>query len=147
MVFWHDASVLTLTAINCCHLFAKQNKFCFCAYFDLSKFLKNLHFRRLPKASALSDQVTLKQKELINHRWEFRFPIANQYTRKWWSQTVSNRRPPGCKPGALPAELWPPKSKALSINSLPKTEIYSHTVFGGSGWIWTTDLSLIRAAL
>jgi hypothetical protein len=26
---------------------------------------------------------------------------------KWWSQTGSNRRPPECKSGALPAELWP----------------------------------------
>ena len=26
---------------------------------------------------------------------------------KWWSQTGSNRRPPACKAGALPAELWP----------------------------------------
>ena len=25
----------------------------------------------------------------------------------WWSQTGSNRRPPECKSGALPAELWP----------------------------------------
>ncbi len=25
----------------------------------------------------------------------------------WWSQTGSNRRPPPCKGGALPAELWP----------------------------------------
>ena len=28
----------------------------------------------------------------------------------WWSQTGSNRRPPACKAGALPAELWPRKS-------------------------------------
>jgi hypothetical protein len=27
----------------------------------------------------------------------------------WWSQTGSNRRPPACKAGALPAELWPPQ--------------------------------------
>src|SRR5690606_35735514 len=27
--------------------------------------------------------------------------------RKWWSQSGSNRRPPACKAGALPAELWP----------------------------------------
>ena len=27
--------------------------------------------------------------------------------RKWWSQTGSNRRPPACKAGALPTELWP----------------------------------------
>ena len=26
---------------------------------------------------------------------------------KWWSQSGSNRRPPRCKHGALPAELWP----------------------------------------
>ena len=26
----------------------------------------------------------------------------------WWSQTGSNRRPPACKAGALPTELWPP---------------------------------------
>ena len=25
----------------------------------------------------------------------------------WWSQTESNRRPPECKSGALPTELWP----------------------------------------
>ena len=29
----------------------------------------------------------------------------------WWSQTESNRRPPACKAGALPTELWPPRSK------------------------------------
>ena len=29
--------------------------------------------------------------------------------KKWWSQTGSNRRPPACKAGALPAELWPLK--------------------------------------
>ena len=27
--------------------------------------------------------------------------------RVWWSQTGSNRRPPACKAGALPTELWP----------------------------------------
>ncbi len=27
----------------------------------------------------------------------------------WWSQAGSNRRPPACKAGALPAELWPRK--------------------------------------
>jgi|AraplaMF_Col_mLB_1032019.scaffolds.fasta_scaffold71971_2 hypothetical protein len=27
------------------------------------------------------------------------------YTGKWWRMTGSNRRPPACKAGALPAEL------------------------------------------
>ena len=25
----------------------------------------------------------------------------------WWSRSGSNRRPPECKSGALPTELWP----------------------------------------
>ena len=40
-----------------------------------------------------------------------RFPPACQpklrSSEGWWSQTGSNRRPPACKAGALPAELWP----------------------------------------
>ena len=31
---------------------------------------------------------------------------------RWWSQTGSNRRPPACKAGALPTELWPLRQKA-----------------------------------
>ena len=31
--------------------------------------------------------------------------------RRWWSQTGSNRRPPACKAGALPTELWPRASR------------------------------------
>ena len=35
--------------------------------------------------------------------------ISNGASGIWWSQTGSNRRPPACKAGALPAELWPRK--------------------------------------
>jgi hypothetical protein len=31
----------------------------------------------------------------------------------WWSQTESNRRPPACKAGALPTELWPPVQESV----------------------------------
>ncbi len=34
------------------------------------------------------------------------YEISN-ITQPWWSQTGSNRRPPACKAGALPTELWP----------------------------------------
>jgi hypothetical protein len=37
---------------------------------------------------------------------------------RWWSQTGSNRRPPACKAGALPTELWP----RLAVNILYKPE-------------------------
>ena len=32
----------------------------------------------------------------------------------WWSQTGSNRRPPACKAGALPTELWPLQRSVIS---------------------------------
>ena len=33
---------------------------------------------------------------------------------RWWSQTGSNRRPPACKAGALPTELWPRQGSVIS---------------------------------
>jgi hypothetical protein len=52
----------------------------------------------------------------------------------WWSQTGSNRRPPACKAGALPAELWPRLRKPRFEN-------------GGPGKTRTSDLTLIKRAL
>ena len=37
-------------------------------------------------------------------------------TDKWWRMTGSNRRPPACKAGALPAELIPQDRNALKIS-------------------------------
>ena len=42
------------------------------------------------------------------------FCTDEQLSPDWWSQTGSNRRPPACKAGALPAELWPRKSVNLA---------------------------------
>ncbi len=43
---------------------------------------------------------------------DFQSFVCCYFTRRssWWSQSGSNRRPPACKAGALPAELWPPAS-------------------------------------
>jgi hypothetical protein len=35
----------------------------------------------------------------------------------WWSQTGSNRRPPACKAGALPTELWPLVQRELNVRA------------------------------
>ena len=47
--------------------------------------------------------------------------------RVWWTRPGSNRRPPGCKPGALPAELrahdWTPKHARQSYTSVFKNRI------------------------
>jgi hypothetical protein len=37
--------------------------------------------------------------------------------RTWWSQTGSNRRPPACKAGALPTELWPRQGTVVRCQS------------------------------
>ena len=39
----------------------------------------------------------------------------------WWSQTGSNRRPPACKAGALPTELWPLASQLSLLDILEWT--------------------------
>jgi hypothetical protein len=42
------------------------------------------------------------------------WPIIGSRPPIWWSQTGSNRRPPACKAGALPTELWPLRGSVIS---------------------------------
>src|SRR5579871_1647765 len=59
-----------------------------------------------------------------------RSKIALLMTRRddgWWSQPGSNRRPSGCKPDALPAELWPPAKWA---------EIVEPSRTRSCWWVW-----------
>ena len=55
-----------------------------------------------------------------------RDPAASS-SRRWWSQTGSNRRPPACKAGALPTELWPRKRKMVGLGrfELPTSRLSS----------------------
>ena len=56
-------------------------------------------------------------------------------TRDWWSQTGSNRRPPACKAGALPTELWPLSAGArLRTRRLAEPKPRS-----GEGWWSQTE--------
>ena len=77
----------------------------------------------------------------------------------WWSQPGSNRRPSGCKPDALPAELWPlvcwrksPRRFSRDPTRLPRAQGTALGPLcrgdtGGSGRSCTSDLTLIRGAL
>ena len=52
------------------------------------------------------------EERLVNARCEqsdksLKYGIPEIGLGNWWSQAGSNRRPPACKAGALPAELWP----------------------------------------
>ena len=46
----------------------------------------------------------------------------------WWSQTGSNRRPPACKAGALPTELWPRRRTEMDDGWLPSIRHLSSVV-------------------
>ena len=94
--------------------------------------------------------------------------------RQWWSVSGSNRRPPACKAGALPAELTPrivccpPAADVRSSPALgrlgaplgagyPTAQRAARSVrppeadnpgeLGGSRWTRTIDLTLIRRVL
>ena len=43
----------------------------------------------------------------LNPRAVAEYRLMVRIKGEWWSQAGSNRRPPACKAGALPAELWP----------------------------------------
>ena len=65
----------------------------------------------------------------VHHRWALEAPMGHGPDRlSWWSQTGSNRRPPACKAGALPTELWPLPS--TSVVGLGRVELPTSPLSG-----------------
>ena len=56
----------------------------------------------------------------------------------WWSQTGSNRRPPACKAGALPTELWPRRRSQSDRSRKPHVRNQRVDV-----WLLTSDFWLL----
>ena len=83
----------------------------------------------LLKNSRLMPQMQHQQQRSLA-RSELREQAALVLIDVWWRMTGSNRRPPACKAGALPAELIPLVGKD-----------------GGSGWSRTNDPRLIKTVL
>ena len=53
-------------------------------------------------------RMVLRMSQVAHSRTAFAVErTKGRQDRRWWSQTGSNRRPPACKAGALPTELWP----------------------------------------
>ena len=46
----------------------------------------------------------------------------------WWSQTGSNRRPPACKAGALPTELWPRSEDRCRMTEVRRVSILTSVI-------------------
>jgi hypothetical protein len=54
----------------------------------------------------------------------------------WWSQTGSNRRPPACKAGALPTELWPRLDPATNAVATFQAVIFKKIQPPREWWAW-----------
>ena len=71
----------------------------------------------------------------VHHAMKHELFSTDEPDPDWWSQTGSNRRPPACKAGALPAELWPQKSVSLPAFNLPPAAYRGAAKVGGPGKI------------
>ena len=111
-----------------------------------------------PKARAAQTRIRLQRSHGERTRGRAQPALRPAQRRPdWWSQTGSNRRPPACKAGALPAELWPqgdqlPSGAAIAPQAC-RCRIAGAGVRrqdpgnGGPGSTRTIDLTLIRGAL
>ena len=59
-----------------------------------------------PIKSSLHDVIQNRQRTEVRCKLVF-LRVISSHSKEWWSRTGSNRRPPACKAGALPAELIP----------------------------------------
>jgi hypothetical protein len=69
--------------------------------------LKRLPLRRTRAGNRMCFLFTMSMNPPAIAGETARRPDERRGIAVWWSQTGSNRRPPACKAGALPAELWP----------------------------------------
>ena len=82
--------------------------------------------RLINKFSATSKRYSII-KELCPIKWVLHNLFTYYPDLNWWRWTGSNRRPPACKAGALPAELHP-----QSLNTWPRFDKRSiKKVIGG----------------
>ena len=63
-----------------------------------------------------SRQTSIRQKQILIYRSQHL--LLTPVPRFWWRMTGSNRRPPACKAGALPAELIPRDPSHQTLESL-----------------------------
>ena len=77
---------------------------------EIARVARDFRHARSSERSPLHDVRQHAPRDRRDRR-EYRFASGRADSRSdstdWWSQTGSNRRPPACKAGALPTELWP----------------------------------------
>ncbi len=87
---------------------------------DLSKFKKFTRSIRQKEIQIVKEQK--RQANACHSKTLFVYQQPRD-SKNWWSQTGSNRRPPACKAGALPAELWPQALVGLGRFELPTSPL------------------------
>ena len=120
-IFKHQSRVISNYQINSLENLASKQRI-FRIFKEQHGFMQNRAIERLLCSKPWG------QAKQSQHRTRVDFLAGFAALESWWSQPGSNRRPSGCKPDALPAELWP-------------------RIIGGSGRTCTSDLTLIRGAL
>ena len=76
---------------------------------DLRYILKNFTSSRLLK----NEKTVISKRPNLNRVGAFAKLKFELLPFEWWRMTGSNRRPPACKAGALPAELIPRVAVAI----------------------------------
>jgi hypothetical protein len=106
----HIANATFSSSIRTIKTNNKQNRLKITAFKQKTfQIVKERTMRRASRDHSSSQWRCLKntgQHGLESSRVACRYKAV--WRRGWWSQPGSNRRPSGCKPDALPAELWPP---------------------------------------
>ena len=100
----HPPSALSSLAINICHLCYQLLNF----LAPLKLLYSVFSFQRTWVGYKPTPACRVEQKaqswRIYEKNWAFSFQLS---TVEWWRWTGSNRWPPACKAGALPAELIP----------------------------------------
>ena len=91
------------------------------------RFAPALEQKRMPTPKLRNRQHHARQTTKPARTADRRIALSDRAVRSrppiWWSQTGSNRRPPACKAGALPTELWPPQGSGISNQGSGKPEL------------------------
>ena len=76
--------------------------------------------RTLGAISSSRCQISRGGEKPISRSMAAKRMLPGRTQTRWWSQTGSNRRPPACKAGALPTELWPLRDQKISHQTVTR---------------------------
>ena len=102
--------------------------------------------RRIPSSRCQSNRrILARRNPYLFEVWTFGCLLRFRTVAVWWSQTGSNRRPPACKAGALPTELWPRLEPAtFAVATFPGSDLQEDPATKGMVGLERFELSTSR---